>query len=108
MTDKSFYVRATEALESLLARMEECSALDDADMDIIDGVLTVEFDDGGQIILNRQEALEQIWLASPLGPAHFTYDNERAVWLDDRTGEELLGVLEQALSRKTGTSVKLS
>lgn len=107
MIDKSFSLLASEALESLLERMEACQALEDADMDIIDGVLTLVFQDGGQIILNRQEALKQIWLASPLGPAHFNYNQEQQAWLDDKTGEDLVAVLEQALSRKTGAPVAL-
>ncbi|WJW75995.1 iron donor protein CyaY [Thiohalobacter sp. IOR34] len=107
MAERSFSVQAAETLERLLEQMEALPALDDTDMDIVDGVLTLEFEDGTQIILNRQEPLQQIWLASPLGPAHFSYDAASDRWLDDRTGESLGEVLGRALSQKTGQALRL-
>ncbi len=104
---KSFAVRASETLEDLRERLEACEALDDADMDIIDGVLTLVLEDDTQIIINRQEPLEQIWLASPLGPAHFAWSEADGEWRDDRTGKPLLATLEEALSGKLGVPVRL-
>jgi len=104
---KSFAVRATETLEDLLDRLEACEALEDADMDIVDGVLTLELEDGSQIIINRQEPLQQIWVASPLGPAHFAWSEADGEWRDDRTGKPLIATLEEALSGKLGMPVRL-
>jgi len=108
MAELSFAVRAAQALEALMERIEAHSALDDLDVDLVDGVLKIEFDDGAQIIINRQEPLEQLWVASPLGPAHFGFDAERGEWFDDRTGVSLTETLEKALSLKTGAVIRLA
>lgn len=101
----SFAVHAMQTLETLRDAMEALAALDDADVDLIDGVLTVEFANGSQLVLNRQEAAAQIWLSSVLGPAHFGYDAATGRWLDDRNGRELRETLAEALTRSTGRSV---
>ena len=107
MVEQSFSVQAGEMLETILSQLEAEAACDDLDMDIVDGVLTVEFEDGGQIIINRQEPLRQLWVASPLGPAHFGFDTDKNVWVDDRTGESLMTTLSKALSQKLGEVVRL-
>lgn len=108
MTEISFSARAGQLLETLLERMEAVEALEDVDMDLIDGVLTLEFDDGAQIIVNRQSSAAQIWVASPLGPAHFSYDEENRDWLDDKTSVSLKNTLEQALSQKLDRNIQLA
>lgn len=107
MADLSYALRAAQLLETLLEQFEAVEALDDLDMDLIDGVLTLEFEDGSQIIINRQEPVEQIWLASPLGPAHFNFDAEHAQWVNDRDGNSLQQTLEAAFGQKLGVEVTL-
>jgi CyaY protein len=107
MTDLSYSLRVSQTLESILGQLETESACDDLDMDIVDGVLTVVFEDGGQVIINRQEPVQQIWVASPLGPAHFGFDAGRAAWIDDKTGATLMDTLSQAFTRKLGVPVTL-
>jgi len=107
MNSASFSVIAEQVLEDIAERLEEVEALEDADIDMIDGVLTVEFEDRTQMILNRQEPTKQIWLASPEGPAHFGQSGSGDEWLDDKTGEELFAVLSRVISNKTGESVSL-
>lgn len=108
MSDLSFSVQVEQYLEQLVESMEEIAALDDVDIDLIDGVLTVGFEDGAQIIINRQESAQQIWLVSPLGPAHFDYDSNQDKWLDDRTREPFLTVLGEAFSQKLGEPVNVN
>ncbi|MEJ2644105.1 MAG: iron donor protein CyaY [Gammaproteobacteria bacterium] len=108
MAELSFAVRASQVLEQIMERIENHDALEDVDVDLVDGVLKVEFDDGGQIVINRQEPLEQIWVASPLGPAHFGFDGGRGEWLDDRTGVTLTETLEKAFAAKIGRDISLA
>lgn len=107
MTDVSYSVRADRMLENVLEQLESSAACDDLDMDIVDGVLKIEFEDGGQIIINRQEPLQQLWVASPLGPAHFSFDATRDVWIDDKNGTTFMDTLSRALSQKLGVAVTL-
>lgn len=107
MAEPSYTLRATRMLETILEQLEAESACDDLDMDIVDGVLKIEFEDGGQIIVNRQEPLQQLWVASPLGPAHFSFDSARDAWIDDKTGATLMDTLSRAFSQKLGATVEL-
>lgn len=107
MAELSFSVQASQMLETILEQLEAEAACDDLDMDIVDGVLKIEFEDGGQIIVNRQEPLRQLWVASPLGPAHFSFDAGRGAWLDDKTGATLMDTLSRAFTQKLGAVVTL-
>jgi CyaY protein len=107
MADISYSVRASQMLDNIQEQMEAESACDDIDMDMVDGVLKIVFEDGGQIIINRQEPLEQLWVASPLGPAHFSFDTERNLWIDAKNGSTLMETLSQALTLKLGETVTL-
>lgn len=46
----------------------------DVDFDREGNVLTLTLEDGKVVVINRQEAMEEMWLASPLGGMHFYYD----------------------------------
>lgn len=107
MNQASFAVRAQQTIEDILERMEAQDSLADLDLDLIDGILTVEFEDGSQLILNRQEAAEQLWLASPEGPAHFSYDPNSDEWVNDRTGDPLFKTLERVIGDKLGEAILL-
>ncbi len=107
MGEVSFSVKASQLLESLLDCLESAEALEDVDIDLIDGVMTIEFEDGAQIIVNRQSSAGQIWLASPLGPAHFNFDEASNDWLDDKTSVSLKTTMEQAFSKKLGQAIQL-
>lgn len=108
VSEPSYAIRAAALLETILEQFEGIEALEDLDMDIIDGVLNVEFEDGSKIIINRQEPVKQIWVASPLGPAHFNYDATQERWCNDRDGTPLVTTLEQILENKMGRPIPLT
>ena len=62
-------------IDETLYAIEE--AIDDAGVDIdydtISGILTLEFADQSKIIINRQSALSQLWLAAKSGGFHLDY-----------------------------------
>lgn len=91
-------------LEALLTRLDE---LDHQayDVDASDGKLVLEFDGGPPIIVNRQAAADQIWLAEPGGGWHFDWNGEQ--WLCDKRGVELLASLEELLAGRLGEPVSL-
>lgn len=107
MAEISFSVQASRMLETIVEQLEAEPACDDLDMDIVDGVLKIAFEDGGQIIVNRQEPVRQLWVASPLGPAHFSFDSGRGAWVDARTGATLMETLSLAFTQKLGVAVTL-
>ncbi|MFN2309500.1 MAG: iron donor protein CyaY [Gammaproteobacteria bacterium] len=107
MTEPSFSLRASQMLETLQEQLEAIPACDDLDLDLIDGVLKIVFEDGGQIIVNRQEPLQQLWVASPLGPAHFDFDADRGAWIDHKSGATLMDTLSRAFTQRLGVPVTL-
>ena len=71
MNANEFEARARAVLERLMDRIE-AAAGDVWDVDLEDGVLTVELPGGGQYLLNRHAPTGELWLSSPAsGAAHF-------------------------------------
>lgn len=106
MSQTSFSLIAEELMEDLLTQLEAFEALDDLDMDLIDGVLTISFEDGSKVIINRQEPVRQIWLASPEGPAHFA-QNDGEEWRNIKTDDEFYATLSRVFTSKAGQTIDL-
>lgn len=91
-----------------LARIEQ--GIIDAEIDadaayVSDGVLEVEFEDGGKMIVNRHDVSRQVWLAGRTGAYHFRWDGEG--WVDTRSGQGLLAVVSGLASEMAGQRVVL-
>ena len=70
------------------------------------GRLDVEFEDGTKLILSRQSATGQIWLAEPQGGWRF--DGRDGRWICDKRGVDLVTAVERLLSDKLGAPVSLA
>ena len=105
MDDKQFERVAYDELE----RIEKAlGSLDGVDVDLANGILTVELDEGPKIVVNSHSAARQIWVAANLAAAHFSPDEKTGRWFDSRTGEELWDRLRAILTERLGHPVKLS
>lgn len=66
-------------------------AIDDQDQDLDfdneSGTLTIYCVDKSQVIVSRQSAVDQLWIAAKSGGFHFDYDENKQQWIDDKTGE---------------------
>ncbi len=104
--DSGFQARAETTITLIAERLED--QLDDADIDVEDGVLTIELDDGGTFVLNRHAPLQQLWLSSPVSGAwHFAYDGAAEAWASTRGEERLEAVLSADLRKSSGQPVEL-
>ncbi|SDI35175.1 iron donor protein CyaY [Pseudomonas panipatensis] len=85
---------------------------DDSDLDLdlenSGGVLTVRFANGSQLILSRQPALRQLWVAARSGGFHFDYDESGSLWVNDTTGEPLGALLSRATLEQAGEDVEFA
>jgi CyaY protein len=102
MTDTEFHQQA----DALLTGLED--RLDAADIEwerAPGGVMQIDFDNGTQIIINKQPPLHEIWVAAKSGGFHFRRAGE--VWVDTRSGVELLAALNQYCSEQAGRGVRL-
>ena len=97
----------THLADATLNRLE--AALDAAGIDFEragGGVLELEFDDGSMIVVNKQAAAQEIWVAAKSGGFHYRWDG--ADWRDTRGGEELFAALSRLASAQSGEGVELS
>jgi CyaY protein len=82
--EREYQQLADAALATIEARLETA----DVDFEIVaGGILQIDLDDGSQIIVNKQSAAREIWVAARSGGFHYRWDG--GAWLDTRSGEEL-------------------
>ena len=106
LEESEFIQLAEQTLEHILSVIEDVEP-DDADADLQDGVLTIEFDDGRIFIINRHVPLRQIWLSSPIsGAGHFDY--QQGAWLAAKNGRNLSATLSAELSGLFQADVNIS
>lgn len=103
MTETEFIELAEATLQRIQAAVEEVD--DDLDVDRQGNVLTIEFDDGFQIVINLQTPTKQIWLASLKGGHHYEFCGTD--WLDTSSRHSLTEDLSALLSKKLGRAVEL-
>lgn len=75
----------------------------DIDYEINNGVMTLSFENGSKIVINRQEPLHQIWLATKSNGHHCDYID--GVWICNRSGITLFNLLSTACSQQAGTEI---
>jgi CyaY protein len=65
----------------------------DVDYEVTGNVMTLEFENRSQIIINRQEPMREIWLASKSGGFHFKLIDDK--WTCSKTGMELFEMVKE-------------
>jgi CyaY protein len=95
-------------IDKTMARLS--SALDklnrnDFEYEEAEGKLTIEFEDGAKLIVSRQSATHQIWLAEPGGGWKFDFKDGK--WICDKRGITLEQALSDLISEKLGEPVSL-
>jgi len=83
----------------------------DIDFDTIAGILTLEFFDQSKIIINRQVAMEQLWVAARSGGFHLDYvANKESVgqqWFCKTENISLGQLLDRLFTDQAQTEIKL-
>jgi CyaY protein len=88
MDEREYQQLADAALAEIEAR------LDSADIDYeiaAGGILQIDLDDGSQIVINKQSAAREIWVAARSGGFHYRWNG--VAWQDTRSDEELHAAL---------------
>lgn len=78
-----------ELIDDIFEEIEDCmEALpEDPDVATAAGVINVTFPDGTVFVFSRQPPTEQLWLATPGGGFHYTWDDEAEDWRDTKTDD---------------------
>lgn len=109
LSDSEFERLASETLASIEAAIETAMEAAGLDIDLqmkSGGVLEIEFEDSSKVIINRQGALREIWVAARSGGFHFYHDGAR--WVDTRDGGELFAALSRVVAAQCGSAVVLA
>jgi len=108
MTSDSDFIAAADAtLEAIGRALDAALARSDVDVDwnINDGILEIETEDGGKLIVNRHVPNREIWVAARTGGYHFRAEAGR--WRDTRGGDELGAALTRLLKAQAGLEMEL-
>lgn len=106
MNESEFNQLAEETMIAIEDAIEASGA--DIDYDTISDILTLEFENGSQIIINKQGPTKQLWVAARSGGFHFDFDANSATWRrDSDPDEELFACLEGCCSDQAGVPIVL-
>ncbi len=103
MTETEFIELAESTLQRIQSSVEEVD--EDLDVDRQGNVLTIEFEDGFLIVINRQSPTQQIWLASLKGGHHYEWCGSD--WLETSSKHSITEDLSALLTKKLGRAVEL-
>jgi iron-sulfur cluster assembly protein CyaY len=103
--DAELYDRIADAelhqLEKSLGEVDP----DELDVDLSQGVLTLEFADGQKVIINSHRAAGEIWMAAFRTAWHFGPHQEGDRWVWRTADAELHQTLAEVLKQKLGHPV---
>ena len=106
MNEAEFHKIAAGTLSRIEQAVEACGA--DIDFENTGEILQLEFANRSKIIINKQGAASQIWIAAKSGGFHYSYDTGTQQWRNDQSGAELFDELSRLVSEQAGKSIRLA
>ena len=112
INDKQFNQLGAHLLQSIETALETADDVLDLDLDIErqgGNVINIRFRDQSVIVVNTQPPLHEIWVAAKAGGYHYRWAGTLAdpLWLDTKTGRELLSDLSEFASAQAGQSLSI-
>jgi len=101
MNDTEFHQLVDIQMQNIEEAIDESEA--DIDYEVTGNVMTLEFEDRSQIIINRQEPMKEIWLASKSGGFHFKLIDDK--WTCSKTGMELFEMVKEECVKHAGEEI---
>jgi CyaY protein len=111
--DKQFHQLGSNLLQSIEVALEAADDALDLDLDVErqgGNVINIRFKDRSVIVVNTQPPLHEIWVAAKSGGYHYRWAGTLAtpLWLDTKTGRELLADLSEFASAQAGQVIAIS
>ena len=108
MTDLEYLDSAEALLRSVEAQCDRLGESAGADIDTqrAGAMVTLAFAGGGQIVVNLQKPLHEVWLATRSGGHHYRLTG--GAWRDTRTGEDFFERLSQSAAELAGVPLRFS
>jgi CyaY protein len=105
MNDADYQQAITDTLRRIEQAVETSGA--DIDFELSGDILTLEFSNGSKIIINKQGAVQQLWVAARAGGYHYNWDATTRQWHNDQSGAELFAELARLVSEQAGEAIIL-
>lgn len=102
-----FLDRVEALLSSIEAAIDRCSDAIDIDALRVGNIVTLTFGNAHRIIINSQEAAQEVWVAARSGGFHFRWDDATNRWDDTRSREDLRVTLTRLIEDETGVVLVL-
>ena len=105
MTDPEFMDQAEQVLKAIESGCDRINDATDADIDNqrVGAMVTLQFANGSEIVVNLQKPLHEIWLATRSGGYHYRYDGGQ--WVDTKGQGEFFQRLSQDASTQSGQAL---
>ncbi len=101
MNDTEFHQLVDIQMQNIEEAIDDSEA--DIDYEVTGNVMTLEFENRSQIIINRQEPMKEIWLASKSGGFHFKLVDDK--WTCSKTGMELFEMVKEECVKHAGEEI---
>jgi len=106
MNESQFNQLAEQTMIAIEEAIDASGA--EIDYDTISDILTLDFENGTKIIINKQAPVSQLWVAARSGGYHFDYDANTETWvLDSDRSQDLFTCLSRYCSQQAGEDVQL-
>ena len=101
MNETEFHQLVDIQMQNIEEAIDDSEA--DIDYEVTGNVMTLEFENRSQIIINRQEPMKEIWLASKSGGFHFKLIDDK--WTCSKTGMELFELVKEECVKHAGEEI---
>ena len=110
--DKQFHEQGSHLLQSIELALEAADDELDLDLDVErqgGNVINIRFRDKSVIVVNTQPPLHEIWVAAKSGGYHYRWAGTmtQPLWLDTKTGRELLNDLSLFATAQAGKAITI-
>jgi CyaY protein len=103
MNESQYHQMTEDLLISIEEMLDECEV--DIDYESAGSILSMTFENGTKIIINKQPPLQQLWVATKFNGHHFNFQDD--LWIDERTGVEFWSFLDEACSKQAEQAISL-
>lgn len=106
MNESEFNDQIDATLLAIEEAIDESGA--DLDYETANGILTLTCPNDSVVIINRQAAASQLWVAAKSGGFHFDYVVEQSQWQRDSDQEPLAQLLARVVKEQSDEDVDFS
>lgn len=110
MTEAAFLSLYQATLRQIEETVEAAINDQDAAIDYESGndMLTLSFSNRSVVIISRQSAISQLWLAARSGGFHFDYSQDQHTWVCTTTGQTLAVMLQDICKTQGGVAISFN